>query len=389
MIVIRGLLIVFFVLQIFITSLVAQDRPEIIRLGQSAAFSGPLGELGKEYRLGIEAAIFEVNSKKIIPNVRFMFTYYDDGYEPNKAIQNTRKLINEHKVFALIGAVGTPTSRAVVPITAEEGVPFVAPFTGASLFRDAEELPNVVNFRASYKQELDEMIDRLIDEKDITRIGILYQNDSFGKSGYQSTIASLDRYGLKPVASGLYERNTTAVKTAVFDLFLLKPEAVIIVGAYKPAAAAIKWSHEIDFKPLFFNISFVGSQSLEKELGPGDYNVFMTQVIPNYKTDGLEIAAKYRDALENVWPGAAPSYVSFEGYTSTRMFVAAVARCIENIERECVLNQFKQKKPFNISGLELTFGPDDNQGSDQIYLTAFHPRGEFIPIKSITEAFVR
>ena len=372
--------------QIAAASLSAQDsRPKVIRLGQSAAFSGPAGELGKEMRLGIEAAVFEANSKRSVPGARFLFVYYDDGYEPDRAIQNTRRLINDNKVFALIGEVGTPTSRAAAPIAVEAGVPFIAPFTGAEFLRDAETLPNVVNFRASYRQEVDEMVDRLFDERLISRIGILYQNDSFGRSGYTNLIASLGRYGLRPVAAGTYERNTTAVKTAVFDLALGEPEAVIIVGAYKPAAAAINWSHEIGFEPVFFNISFVGAQALERELGPGDYEVFMTQVVPHYDTEWLEIADSYREALEIVWPGATPNYVSFEGYAAARMVIAAIQRCGDEIEQVCVLEQFRRPEPIDIGGFELEFGPGDNQGSDRVYLTVLHPRGEFIPALTLNE----
>lgn len=364
-------------------ALAQTQRPTIVRLGQSAAFTGPAGEIGKEMRLGIEAAIFEANSKKIVPSARFSFVYYDDGYEPDRAIQNTRRLIQENNVFALIGGVGTPTSRAALPIAIEADVPFIAPFTGADFLRHTDETRHVVNFRASYRQEIDEMVDRMFDERLISRFGILYQNDSFGRTGFEDAKASLARYGLEPVAAGSYERNTTAVKTAVFDLSLAEPEAVIVVGSYKPSAAAIKWSHEIGFDPVFFNISFVGSQALQRELGSGGYDVYMTQIIPDYRSEMLQIAKDYRNSLEAVWPGSIPNYVSFEGYAAARMAIAAIARCAENIERACLLEQFSKEADFNIGGLELSFGPDDNQGSDRVYLTVLDPNGEFIQVDTV------
>lgn len=370
--------------QIAVGGAFAQDeRPQLIRLGQSAAFSGPASELGKEMRLGIEAAVLEANTKKVIPNARLAFSYLDDAYEPNLAINNARELINLRQVFVLIGQVGTPTSRAAAPVAAELNIPFIAPFTGAALLRDVKQLPNVVNFRASYRQELDEMIDRLIGDRGIKRIGILYQNDSFGRSGYADAVSSLERYGLKPVSSGSYERNTRAVKTAVIDLELGQPEAVILVGAYQPAAEAIKWSKHIGFNPLFFNISFVGSRALERELGPGDYEVFMTQVAPDFHSEDLAIARDYRNALEAVWPGSEPNYVSFEGYISVRMLIAAIQRCTDSLERACLLEQFRSSEPFELGGIGLTFGPEDNQGSDQVYLTQFHRRGEFVSVESL------
>ncbi len=361
------------------------ERPTIVRFGQSAAFTGPAGEIGKEFRLGIEAAILEANTKKTVPRARFSLVYYDDGYEPDRAIQNTRRLIQDNKVFALIGGVGTPTSRAALPIAVEANVPFIAPFTGADFLRQAGAARHAVNFRASYRQEINEMVDRMFDERLISRIGVLYQNDSFGKTGFEDVKASLSRYGLAPVASGSYERNTTAVKTAVIDISLAEPEAVIVIGAYKPAAAAIKWSHEIGFDPLFFNISFIGSQALQRELGKGDYDVFMTQILPDYRSDDLQLAKDYRQSLEEVWPGSIPNYVSFEGYAAGRMAIAAVARCEDNIQPACVLKQFSGPTIFDIGGLELSFGPDDNQGSDRVYLTVLDPNGEFMPTNTVAK----
>ena len=148
--------------------------------------------------------------------------------KPEAAATNTQDLIREG-VFALIGEVGTPTSRSATPVAAEFGVPFIAPFTGAAFLRD-KEWDNIVNLRASYNQETEEMVERLTTDLGIERIAVLYQDDSFGRAGYNGALAALDRRGMEPVAVGLYPRNTTAVKTALLDLSKGNPEGVIMVG---------------------------------------------------------------------------------------------------------------------------------------------------------------
>ena len=140
---------------------------ERILFGESAAFSGPAQELGKSMRLGIEAAFHEVNRAGGVHGRRLELTALDDAYEPEAAVANTQALIREHKVFALIGAVGTPTSRAAVPIAADAGVPYIAPFTGAAFLRDAR-WSNVINLRASYNQETEEMVARLTEDMGIS-----------------------------------------------------------------------------------------------------------------------------------------------------------------------------------------------------------------------------
>ena len=235
---------------------VTDDR---ILFGQSAAFTGPAQELGVGMRLGIQAAFDEVNRQGGVNGRRLELMSVDDEYEPEMAIANTIHLINEEEVFALIGAVGTPTSRSAVPITEDSGVPYVAPFTGANFLRDAK-LNSVVNLRASYFQETAEMVSRLIDDLGIERIAVLHQDDSFGRAGYLGVKLALDRRSMEPVAIGVYPRNTTAVKTALLDLRRGDPEAVILVGAYEPVAALISWARQIGMDPRIYDRLLCGDQ---------------------------------------------------------------------------------------------------------------------------------
>ena len=170
-----------------------------VLFGQSAAFTGPARELGKAMRLGIEAAFHEANREGGVHGRELKLRALDDGYETEFAASNTQQLIENERVFALIGAVGTPTSRAASPLAQAAGVPFLAPFTGAEFLRD-RELANVLNVRASYYQETEEMVARLTEDLGITRIAVLYQDDSFGLNGLEGTRLALERRGMAPVA---------------------------------------------------------------------------------------------------------------------------------------------------------------------------------------------
>ena len=223
-----------------------------VLFGQSAALSGLAQELGLEMSLGINAAFHEANSNGGVAGRRLELITLDDTYEPELAIANTLQLIEDEQVFALIGEVGTPTSRSATPVAAEAGVPFVAPFTGAAFLR-SESWDNIVNLRASYAQETEEMVARLTQDLGIQRIAIMYQDDSFGRTGLQGAQAALERRDMQPVSVGIYPRNTTAIKTGLIDLTLGEPEAVIVVGAYKPVAALIAWSRHTGFDPIFIS----------------------------------------------------------------------------------------------------------------------------------------
>lgn len=267
------------------TAASAQDgvTPTSIVFGQAAALDGAAGALGGGMRTGLLAAFEEANAAGGVHGRSIELVSYDDGYEPDKSIEQVRKLIEVDRVFALIGPVGTPTSAATLPLAKAAGLPFVGPFTGAGFLRDPAH-GNVVNVRASYGAETETWIRDLVDGQNMSRIAILYQDDSFGRAGLDGVVAALDKRGMTLVGEATYQRNTTAVRSALLDLRRAEPEAVVMVGAYKPVAEFIKLARSINFNPTFVNISFVGSDALAEELGPAGEGVIISQVVPSRGT---------------------------------------------------------------------------------------------------------
>ena len=359
---------------------------ERVLFGQSAAFSGPAQELGRNMRLGIKAAFAEVNARGGVHGRRLDLESLDDAYEPEAAIANTAKLAKETGVFALIGAVGTPTSRSAVPVAAANGVPYVAPFTGAEFLRDPKSRI-VVNLRASYYQETEEMVRRLIADLGIDRIAVLYQDDTFGRAGYRGVQRALKRRGLAPVATGVYARNTTAVKTALLDLRSADPGAIVLVGAYRPVAAFIAWARHIGFNPVFMTISFVGSNALLRELGSAGEGIFVTQVVPFPTADRPPVLAAYRRALARYAPpGARPGFVSLEGYLAGRLAIVALQLCGKQPDRTCFLEMLKRQETIDLDGFRLRYGPNDNQGSDAVFLSVIGRDGRYHPIETLRDS---
>ncbi len=346
-----------------------------ILFGQSAAFSGPAQALGEGMRLGIQAAFHEQNQLGGVHGRMLELTTLDDQYEPHLAYGNTFNLINRERVFALIGEVGTPTSRSASPLANAEGVPFIAPFTGAGFLREAG-LQNVVNLRASYHQEAEEMVARLTEDLGITRVAVMYQNDSYGQSGLDGVVDALGKRGLEPVASWYYQRNSDAVKAAIFHIAQANPEAVIMIGAYAPVAKAITVARE-DIDPIFMAVSFVGSNALAQELGPEGAGVYVTQVVPLPDDTGVPAVAAYRAALESFDGNAVPGFVSLEGYLAGRLAIVGLENCGPDVSRECFLDGMRSSGTIDLNGLVLQYGPDDNQGSDSVFVTVIGDDGNY------------
>lgn len=353
-----------------------------IVFGQAAALDGPAKALGTGMRAGILAAFEEANAAGGVNGRKLKLNSVDDGYEPEKSIAAVNKLIDEDKVFALIGAVGTPTSKATQPITTEKGVPFIGPFTGAGFLRDAANR-NVINIRASYDEETETWIKHLTEDLKYDKIAILYQDDAYGRAGLSGVQKAMDKRSLKLVAEGTYERNTTAVKTALVAIKKAEPQAVVIVGAYGAVAEFIQLSNKLKFTPTFVNLSFVGANALANALGAEGAGVVITQVVPFPWDDSSPLIKKYTAALKAAAPDSEPGFVSLEGYIVGRLTVAALAKEGAEVTRAGFLDTVYNTGTFDLDGLKLVFGPGDNQGMGEVFITIIGPDGKFKPVDKL------
>jgi branched-chain amino acid transport system substrate-binding protein len=354
-----------------------------IVFGQAAVLEGPASALGRGMRTGLQAAFDEINRNGGVHGRKLKLVSEDDGYEPSRAITATKKLIEQDKVFALVGPVGTPTSAAAQPIATAAKVPFIGAFTGASFLRNPK-LENVINIRASYDAETEAWLKHLTEDLNIQKIAIFYQDDAFGRAGLSGVQKAMDKRGMKLLAEGTFERNTTAIKTALLTLKRAEPEAVVMVGPYKPCAEFIKLAHKIDFNPVFVNISFVGATALAKELGPDGKGVIVSQVVPFPWDASLKAVADYHAAIKATDPKAEPEFVSLEGYLVGRLAIAALEKTGRNPTREGLLKTIKQTGSFDIGGLAMTFGPEDNEGLDKVFMTVIQPDGSFKPVDKLS-----
>jgi ABC-type branched-subunit amino acid transport system substrate-binding protein len=356
-----------------------------IVFGQEAALDGPASALGQGMRDGINAAFAEANKAGGVKGHAIELVSVDDGYEPTKAIAAAKKLIDEGKVFALVGSVGTPTSAAVEPIAGEAGVPFIGPFTGAEFLRDPAKT-HVVNARASYFQETEAMVQHLTEDLGVKSIDIFYRDDSFGQAGLAGVKKALDKRQMSLAAEGTYERNTTAVKSGLLAIQKAKPEAVIMIGAYKPCAEFIKLAQQIKLDALFVNISSVGSDALAKELGPAGAGVVITQVVPFPQDSSIPLVASYQAAAKAANPAGTPGFVSLEGYMVGRLLIAALNKIDGEITRKSLLEAITKAGSFDLGGIKLAYGSGNNRGSSEVFLTVIQSDGRFKAVTKLSKA---
>jgi branched-chain amino acid transport system substrate-binding protein len=360
---------------------VTKDR---ILFGQIAALEGPAQALGQGMRQGLLAAFAEANRAGGVAGRKLELKSADDSYEPQKMIEAMKKMLAEDKVFAIVGPVGTPTANAGQPIATEAKVPFIGPFTGAEFLRNPYKR-YVVNIRTSYFQETEAWIEHLTKDLGITKIAILYQDDTFGLAGLDGVKIAMAKRNMSLVASGTFRRNTTAVKSALLEIMKANPEAVVTVGPYKPIAEFFKLARQAKMDAVFVAISFVGSDALAQEMGDKGGGVIVSQVVPFPGDTSLPVVASYQAALAALDPEAKPGFVSLEGYLVGRLVIEALKRVPGEPTREALLDAITFTGAFDLDGIELIYGPAKNQGMDQVFFTILQADGSFKPVTRLVK----
>jgi branched-chain amino acid transport system substrate-binding protein len=347
-----------------------------IVFGQATALEGPASALGQGMKMGLEAAFAEINKAGGVKGRKLELKSIDDGYEPTKSIGAVKKLLEEDKVFAITGAVGTPTAAATQPIATAAGAPFIGPFTGAEFLREPYK-PLVMNIRASYFQETEAMVEHLTKDLGASKIAIMYQDDAFGQAGLAGVKKALDKRQMQLAGEGTFERNTVAVKAALLAIKKVEPQAVIMISPYKPAAEFIKLAKQIKLDATFVNISFVGSDALAKELGPVGAGVVITQVVPFPKDAAIPVIGRYHASLKASAPDAQPGFVSLEGYLVGRAIIAALEKVNGEPTRKALIEAVQKTGSFDLGGFKLAYSDSSNRGSDHVFLTVIQADGSF------------
>ncbi len=341
----------------------ANSTPPLL-LGQSAPFSGPSGQLGQEYREGAEAWFDEVNRRGGIHGRPIRLLSRDDRYEPALTLRNTRQLLEDDRVLALFGYVGTPTSKVVLPLVEHEGIPFVAPLSGAQTLR-----ATLFHLRAGYQAEIDRLVDALVRDAR-HRIAVVAQNDAFGDDGLAASERALARHGLKPVATAKVERNSSQVGSAAARIAAARPNGVIVVAAYPGSAALSRDLRRRRSTAQLMNVSFVGTRGLQDALPGGEASgIGISQVVPFPWNRRLPVVAEYQRLMRRRSPDAHFGFTSLEGFLAARLITEGLQRAGPQPSRQALVRGLESIRGLDLGGFRIDFGPKDREASTFTDLT--------------------
>ena len=345
----------------------AQGEGRIV-LGQSAPFTGPSAQLGIQFNLGAKLFFDRLNAQGGVGRRTVEIRTMDDGYEPDRCAENTRKLIADD-VFALFGYVGTPTSLAAVPLFNQAKVPFFAPFTGAESLRQPFNRL-IFHVRASYYDETALIVRQLVN-LGIKKIAVFHQNDAYGKAGLDGVNKALAEHKLPLAGAATVERNSVDVAAAVEKLVAAKPDAVVQIAAYGASAAFVRAARKAGFGGTFYNVSFVGTQALADEQGKDGAGVVVSQVVPSPYQPSRQITREFLDAIKKAGDKVQPNYSSMEGFLAARIFTEGLRQAAASgkISRDSFISGMEGLGSQVISGFPVSFGPNDHTASSFVEMS--------------------
>jgi branched-chain amino acid transport system substrate-binding protein len=340
-----------------------------ILIGSCSALDGAVSFLGRQTVLGASAYLHMVNDEGGVFGRKIQLQAFDDSYDPDRAPACFKRMTKEG-VFALGFFVGTPTAKVYVPLAQEEKIPVVGLFTGAQMLYEPLK-HEVINVRASYYDETREQVDKLW-ELNVRKIGVIYQDDPFGKAVLEGVKLALQKHNAVPAALGTFERGSVEVDAGLKQVMAARPQAVVIAGPYPAAAAIVKQAHVTGWRPQFLTVSFVGTEKFIKEAGADAEGTIITQVMPPYDRTDYPTVAQYRQCLAKYSPGEPPTFVSLEGFVDAMVVVEGLKRAGKDLTREKFISALESIHEMNAGlgpRLILNYSASDHKGFDSVYAT--------------------
>jgi branched-chain amino acid transport system substrate-binding protein len=351
---------------------VTYDR---ILLGQAAVLSGPAAQLGIQMRNGIRAYLDYINAKGGVHGRKLELITEDDRYEQSVAPSASKKLIEEHRVFALLGYVGTPTGVAHLPVVTQAKVPLVGMFTGAEVLRVPFNR-HVFHVRASYYDETEKIVEQVLSTGG-QKISVFYQDDAYGEAGRKGTELALERRKMKIHSTGTVERNTVKVEQAAKTIHTSQPDAVVMVSAYTSIAAFVREMQKLGSGATFYNVSFVGSKALADALGKDGVGVAISQVVPFPWGTAVPVVKEYQQLAKKA--GYTDyNFSALEGFLCAKVMVEGLRRAGKSPTRDGLVEALEKMNDVDLGGFYISYSPTNRAGSKFVDLTIISRDGKFL-----------
>jgi branched-chain amino acid transport system substrate-binding protein len=356
----------------------AQGSSNELVIGQVAPLSGVLADTGKDMVLGVKVYFDYVNANGGVHGRKIKHIVKDDGYKIEDTVRMTREVIENDNPLALIGFAGTGNVGELLnqKVLEKANIALVAPYTGGEVLRTPFN-PYIFHIRAGYADEAEGIVDQLM-LLNMKRIGVMYQDDPFGKAGLAGVEAALKKRGLEVAVLGPYEKNTDDVEAAVKAIAKANPQAVVMISVNRSTAAFAKKIRKVSTVAQLVNISVVNPKEIVRLIGSDARGLGIAQVMPYPYSATTAIVKEYQQAMKKFAPKDELSYTSFEEFVGAKVLVEGLRRAGPNPTREKVIRALETLSPFDTGGFNVDFSPRNRVGSRFVEVTVIGKDGRLL-----------
>lgn len=345
-----------------------------ILVGQTAGFTGPVGAGVKETTDGAKLYIDSINARGGVNGQKIELVSLDDKFDPKLALENTRKLIEDQGVMAMFLTRGTPHTEAIIPLLEKHNVALVGPSTGAMVLHKPVR-KNVFNVRATYQREAEKAITHL-NSMGISRIAIVYADDSFGADGVAGAQKGLASAKLQPVLLEKFDRSKPDFGPMAPRIFQSNAQAVIMVASGGAVVDGIKALRAAGSAAQIVTLSNNASGGFVKSLGDQGRGVIVTQVFPYERSIAYPLVKEAQEmARAKGMNDVSPAML--EGFAAAKVLVEGLRRAGAKPSRDKIQLALEGIRKLDIGGLEVSYSPDDHTGLDFADLSIIGTDGKF------------
>ena len=354
-----------------------------IRIGNIMPYSGPASAyaaIGKAE----EAYFNKVNAEGGINGRKIKFISYDDAYSPPKTVEQARKLVESDGVLLIFGSLGTSTNSAIRKYMNEKKVPQLFVASGASKWNDPRQYPWTMGWQPSYASEARIYAKYIMKEKPDGKIGVLYQNDDFGKDYLKGLKDGLGPKSSMIVLEEAYDTSEPAIDEHVVKLKASGADVFISITTPKFAAQAIKKAAEINWHPVHI-VSNV-SASVGGVIEPAGLEISQGLLSASYTKDGSDPQWNADDGMKKFYNFVAqydPKANKLDagvvfGYAAAQTMVKVLQMCGDDLTRDNVMKQAASLKDFEpdtlLPGIRINTAADNFAPIEQLQMMRFKGR---------------
>lgn len=355
----------------------AGDRgvtPTEIRLGASAVLSGPLGPQTQEFGEGSRLYFDAVNAAGGVHGRKIVYTTLDDGFDVKRAVENTRKLIDEQGVFMIYNSTGTAQTGAILPLAEESRTIIFGPVTGATAFRSKVN-PYLFHVRASYADEARRIVSHL-QETGITRVAVVYQDDGLGKTLLAELQLAAAAAKLKFDAEIKLDPKAPDYPGAAAAADKAQPQAVLLGVAGGTMTNFIKATLQTSLRPTFYGFSVANVDLIRRDLKEQARGIVLAQIMPPLRNTTIPVVAEYHKLLREKNPAAIPSAFQLEGFVHAKLLVEGLRRAGRNLSTASFIKAMEEAGEISFGRFAARYSPSSHNGSSYVELAIVDNSGQ-------------